>query len=263
MRFVSFQSDGGIRPGVLVDESSVLDIRRAAESSEGQPDVYRSVLAVIEAGERGLAAIDALLANPHEESVYPLADLNLLAPLPRPQQIRDFANYENHCLRAMDASMRLRSEKEDDPASALERMRSSGAYTLPAIWFEIPLYYKGNRFATNGHEGDVEWPPYILLETTQIVALARYGRLGENTRCLLEGSSRYEAFSRQGSLGNTEQILNIGRRLLVHRHRLVVGIEHACLVIATFSSAKSASNAVRETNRPRMAAFEAIADSLD
>ncbi|WP_026972126.1 serine hydrolase domain-containing protein [Aliagarivorans marinus] len=35
------------------------------------------------------------------------------------------------------------------------------------------------------------------------------------------------------------------------------------LVIATFSSAESASNAARPTNRPRMAAFEAIADSIN
>ena len=34
------------------------------------------------------------------------------------------------------------------------------------------------------------------------------------------------------------------------------------LVIATFSSALSASNAMRATNRPRLAAFEAIAESL-
>ena len=34
------------------------------------------------------------------------------------------------------------------------------------------------------------------------------------------------------------------------------------LVVATFSSALSASNAARVTNRPRMAAFEAIANSL-
>jgi len=39
-------------------------------------------------------------------------------------------------------------------------MQASGAYGLPAIWYDIPLYYKGNRFATNGHEGDVQWPPF-------------------------------------------------------------------------------------------------------
>ena len=68
--------------------------------------------------------------------------------------------FNRACLRALDASMRLRAAKEDDPEEALKRMQASGAYGLPAIWYDIPLYYKGNRFATNGHEGDVQWPPF-------------------------------------------------------------------------------------------------------
>ena len=160
MRFLSFKSADGIRPGVLVDNDHVLDFRCAAELSEHENAVYRSVLSVIEAGEKGLDDIARLLTRPHDEALHTLADLQLLAPLPVPQQIRDFANYEQHCLRALDASMRLRAAKEDDPEEALKRMQSSGAYGLPAIWYDIPLYYKGNRFATNGHEGDVQWPPF-------------------------------------------------------------------------------------------------------
>ncbi len=180
MRFVSFQTDKAIRPGVLVDDNHVLDIRQAAEQTNGNHPVYRSVLSVIEAGNDGLAAIEALLAEPHEESIQQLARLNLLAPLPRPQQIRDFANYENHCLRAMDASMRLRSEKEENPKAALERMRASGAYSLPAIWYEIPLYYKGNRFATNGHDGVVEWPPFAQNLDYELELAAVIGSRGKD-----------------------------------------------------------------------------------
>ncbi|MFT5500390.1 MAG: 2-keto-4-pentenoate hydratase/2-oxohepta-3-ene-1,7-dioic acid hydratase in catechol pathway [Woeseiaceae bacterium] len=180
MRFVSFQSDNAIRPGVLVDENYVLDFRQAAELSSEKTPVYRSVLAVIEAGDRGLEAIDALLSNPHAESILELENLRLLAPLPLPQQIRDFANYENHCKRAMDASMRLRSQKEDDPQAALDRMRKSGAYSLPDIWFEIPLYYKGNRFATNGHDGDVEWPPFAQNLDYELELAAVIGSQGKD-----------------------------------------------------------------------------------
>lgn len=160
MRFLSFKTERGTRAGVRVDAEYVLDIRDAAERAREGTPVFRSVLAVIQAGERGLENVHELLAKPREESLLRLETLKLLAPLPRPQQIRDFANYENHCLSAMDASMRLRSQKEADPEAAYLRMRASGAYTLPPIWFDIPLYYKGNRFATNGHEGDVEWPPF-------------------------------------------------------------------------------------------------------
>lgn len=180
MRFVSFQASNATRPGVLVDDEHVLDIRQASEQAGGDHPVYRSVLSVIEAGDSGLAAIAELLADPHEDSILELASVSLLAPLPRPQQIRDFANYENHCLRAMDASMRLRAEKEADPDAALERMRTSGAYTLPAIWFEIPLYYKGNRFATNGHDGVVEWPPFAQSLDYELELAAVIGSKGKD-----------------------------------------------------------------------------------
>lgn len=158
MRFISFQTQSGVRPGVLVDGDNVLDIRQAAEVSGGP--VYRSVLALIEAGEAGLDSIASLLRNPVDAAVHPMQDIKFLSPLPLPQQIRDFANYEQHCLAAMDASMRLRSAKEKDPEAAYQKMKSSGAYKLPDVWFDIPLYYKGNRFAINGHEGVVEWPPF-------------------------------------------------------------------------------------------------------
>jgi 2-keto-4-pentenoate hydratase/2-oxohepta-3-ene-1,7-dioic acid hydratase in catechol pathway len=180
MRFVSFQTENGIRPGVLTGDTHVLDFRQAAEASGGKQGVFRSVLEVIEAGERGLSEIAELLARPPDEALHELDELQLLAPLPRPQQIRDFANYENHCLRAMDASMRLRAEQEADPEAALQRMRQSGAYSLPAIWYEIPLYYKGNRFATNGHDGDVEWPPFAESLDYELELAAVIGTQGKD-----------------------------------------------------------------------------------
>ena len=50
MRIVSFQDNRGVRPGVLLDDNHVLDFRLAAEKRGGA--VYRSVLALIQAGRR-------------------------------------------------------------------------------------------------------------------------------------------------------------------------------------------------------------------
>lgn len=180
MRFITFSTDSGPRPGVLVDDDRALDIRAAGECAAGSGPVYRSVLSVIEAGDQGLDVVAGLLDSPDDSAVVELEGLDLLAPLPVPQQIRDFANYENHCLRAMDASMRLRAAKEDDPEAALERMRASGAYSLPAVWYDIPLYYKGNRFATNGHNGDVQWPPFASSLDYELELAAVIGRQGKN-----------------------------------------------------------------------------------
>ncbi len=161
MRFLSYQTDAGPRPGVLLSPEDVLDIRLAAEiTGNTGARGLNSVLAVIQAGDAGLDTIGQLLDVSPEEAVVSLSALNLTAPLPVPEQIRDFANYEGHCEKAMAASMRLRAANESDPDAALKRMQESGAYRLPPVWYDIPLYYKGNRFAINGHEGDVEWPPF-------------------------------------------------------------------------------------------------------
>jgi 2-keto-4-pentenoate hydratase/2-oxohepta-3-ene-1,7-dioic acid hydratase in catechol pathway len=178
MRFLSFKTEDGIRPGVLVDNDHVLDFRHAAELGKTDCVVYRSVLSVIEAGDKGLGDIRRLLSDPQSDAIHELAQLQLLAPLPVPQQIRDFANYEQHCLRALAASMRLRAATEEDPEDALKRLKASGAYGLPAIWYDIPLYYKGNRFATNGHDGDVTWPPFAEKLDYELELAAVIGKRG-------------------------------------------------------------------------------------
>lgn len=152
LRFLSYRTDNGPRPAVLLDECTVVDLRHAAG--------IHSVLQVVKSGQAGLDQVAAVLAAPPDAALCELSSVTLDAPLPRPEQIRDFANYEGHCLKAISASMRLRAAAEADPEAALKRMQESGAYALPAVWYEIPLYYKGNRFAINGHDGDVEWPPF-------------------------------------------------------------------------------------------------------
>ena len=179
MRFVSFRSDTRPRPGVLLDASHVLDLR-AASASRPEAAGLNSVLAVIQGGEAALDTVRALLDKPRDDAVLELDTLDLTAPLPRPEQIRDFANYEGHCRKAIDASMRLRAAKEDDPDAAYERMKASGAYRLPPVWYDIPLYYKGNRFATAGHGDDIEWPPFAENMDYEIELAAVIGKEGKD-----------------------------------------------------------------------------------
>ena len=69
MRIISFQTYSGVRPGVLIDDDNVLDFRHAAELKRST--VYRSVLALIEAGDRGLESIAGLLNNPPGDQFTP------------------------------------------------------------------------------------------------------------------------------------------------------------------------------------------------
>ena len=75
-----------------------------------------------------------------------------LAPLPVPPQMRDFLVFEEHMRMAGWRGAQLRAQW-GAPAAPPEPM------PIPPIWFEQPIYYKGNRFAVAGPDSAVRWPP--------------------------------------------------------------------------------------------------------
>lgn len=64
--------------------------------------------------------------------------IQLLAPVPRPLSIRDTISFEGH-MRAFE--------------------RRTGKRT-PDLWYDRPVYYKGNPASVVGSGADVLWPPY-------------------------------------------------------------------------------------------------------
>jgi 2-keto-4-pentenoate hydratase/2-oxohepta-3-ene-1,7-dioic acid hydratase in catechol pathway len=77
MRLVTFNSNAGLRVGVLdAGAQAVVDLSTAA------PDLPRDMLGVIALGDAGLAKIRAALAR--KPATIPLAQVKLVAPIPRP-----------------------------------------------------------------------------------------------------------------------------------------------------------------------------------
>lgn len=64
--------------------------------------------------------------------------MRLLAPVPRPNSIRDTLSFEGHMINFE---------------------RRTGKKT-PDRWYETPIYYKGNRMSVIGPDVDVPWPDY-------------------------------------------------------------------------------------------------------
>ena len=75
-----------------------------------------------------------------EQIVFPLNQVKLLAPFPRPASLRDFGVFKMH----MDAAARI-TGKEISPE-----------------WFKLPNYYRGSTSPASiaGHETVVTWPNY-------------------------------------------------------------------------------------------------------
>jgi len=161
MKFITFESNGAMAPGVVAGPGQILDLKRASFARGGA--VFSDMLDVIAAGADGIAAIETWMRNPPADCLVQAAGVRLRAPLPRPNSIRDFANYELHVRQAIAASLKVRARAAPDPDAALAKFHEAGQHIIPKIWFEQPLYFKGNPRSVIGPDDNVIWPKFAKL----------------------------------------------------------------------------------------------------
>lgn len=88
MRFVTFGAGNEAHAGVVSGSEAVLDL-----SSIG----FGSLLELIESGPHGRAKVENFIYSPPEEAKHRLADVQLLAPIPRPRKLICVGlNYRDH-----------------------------------------------------------------------------------------------------------------------------------------------------------------------
>lgn len=171
MKLVTFLRDGSARLGVLQDEASVVDVAASASGRGGERgSVFASMQALVDGGATALAALRALLAEPARLVVLPLAGVRLLAPLPRPEQIRDCLCFEEHLTNVMERAKAASGSVP--PAQA----------AMHATFLQRPIYYKANRFAVVGPDTDVTWPAYSKLMDYELELAAVIGKRGKDLR---------------------------------------------------------------------------------
>lgn len=101
--------------------------------AEGEPllDPVRRLLEVVAVRGAGAPEIAAVCR--------PVSGVRLRAPVLRPSSLRDCLAFETH--------MR-------------DACRRRGIPEIPRLWYEIPVYYKGNPCGVIGHGDPVLWPRY-------------------------------------------------------------------------------------------------------
>jgi 2-keto-4-pentenoate hydratase/2-oxohepta-3-ene-1,7-dioic acid hydratase in catechol pathway len=126
MRLVTFRATGSDqdRLGALVGDDGLLDLTAAGAGA--------SLLELLRAGEGAMDRARELVAGAAAD--HTLDAVRLRAPLPRPNSIRDFMLIEEH-------------------------VRNSFG-EVPAEWYEIPVYWKGNCDTVLGPDEEVRWPRY-------------------------------------------------------------------------------------------------------
>ena len=146
MKLVTFIApDGAEHIGALLPGEARIADFSASDASH----MYRDMLALIDGGQAALTGARDIMAKP--KVVHALSSVRLLAPLPRPRRLRDFLCFEKH-FRQSRANRYLFGigNQRLDPASV----------DIPSVWYERPIYYKGNPFSVVGTDAAVHWPSY-------------------------------------------------------------------------------------------------------
>jgi len=161
MKLVTYSAGGLERLGALKDDR-VCDLQQVAAAVFGdERPAFVSMLALIEGGDAALdEARDALEAAP-DDTLRPMADVTLRAPIPVPPQMRDTLCFEKHLEQAIGGMAKLRAEMAgSDPEKAYAEAEAAGMLAIPQIFYDQPIYYKSNRFAVSGPDEEVPWPSY-------------------------------------------------------------------------------------------------------
>ncbi len=166
MKLATFTAPGGAQHiGALLPGE-----RRLADLTACDPDpVFAGMLALIDGGAAALERAKSVAAKPRV--VHDLAAVALLAPLPVPRRLRDFLCFELH-VRQSRANRYLfgMGTERLDPAKV----------EIAKVWYERPVYYKGNPFSVVGHGAEVHWPSYSRVIDYELEIGVVVGRGGKN-----------------------------------------------------------------------------------
>ena len=173
MKLLTFKQQGAEYLGALTD-TGVVNLSTAAPEDRA----FSSMQHFIEAGQPALNRAYALLVSGPAST--PSDQVDWLAPLPLPAQIRDCLGFEEHLKNAFESAITLSAMTADDPVIAEQEFRASGRFTVPEVWYQQPLYYKANRFSVAPSGKDVVWPAYSEVMDFELEMACIIGKKGKD-----------------------------------------------------------------------------------
>lgn len=159
MKLVTFMHQGGAASavGCLVHaDQAIVDISATFASEPG----FHSMQALIEAGPAHWDRARQACADAGEDRARLLqrSEAILLAPVPRPIQMRDFGCFSEHFYNCREVRLRKKAAGAPDPEAAYHAMVAAGQRDLPRDFFERPRFYTCNRLSVVGDATVVPWP---------------------------------------------------------------------------------------------------------
>ena len=159
MRLATVHHNNQSRVVAALDDETLLDLAAAADG----PAPFGTMLDVIEGGEDALSQATDLLAAPKSAAILKTADVDFCTPI-MPTQYRDCLVFEEHLKNSFAAAEKMTGRRFD----------------IPPVWYEQPIYYKGNRFSFVGHGQDVIWPGYAEFLDIELELAIVIGKRGKD-----------------------------------------------------------------------------------
>jgi 2-keto-4-pentenoate hydratase/2-oxohepta-3-ene-1,7-dioic acid hydratase in catechol pathway/kynurenine formamidase len=162
MKLATFKSGGQERVGIVHSgDNSLFDVAAAASRSGSANPAFASMLDLIDAGPRALEQAAAVFDKHGSDAALSVAvgDVEILAPVPEPRQMRDGMSFPLHILQAPRGQLKLAARAKNDMAE-LARLNAEPLGELPEVYRKQPIYYITNRFSVRGTNTTVKWPRY-------------------------------------------------------------------------------------------------------
>ncbi len=168
MKLVTFVAENEVQQiGVLMDEERTIGVLQAGAVAmdDGEPSLFFvDMLSFLrggkEAQDKAMAVMEFIEAHSPPNSRADLERVKLLAPVPRPESIRDCMSFEQHVINAIRTVGLKRFAPVDEWIERVFGRKRSLAYQANKAFYQRPIYYKSNRFSVVGTEAEVRMPSY-------------------------------------------------------------------------------------------------------
>lgn len=162
MRLATVLYENRARVVLALDDDMLLDLDKAAKFARFETDVFTNMQGVIEEGDYGLEQAHGLIRRSDKRALIKVADVTFLPPV-MPVQYRDCLVFEAHLKNSFAAAAKM----------------TGRAFDIAPIWYDQPIYYKGNRMSFVGHGADVIWPHYadhLDIELELAIVIGKQGK---------------------------------------------------------------------------------------
>jgi hypothetical protein len=184
MKLITFQQESP-QLGLITDQDKVIPLQQAHVLMTGETaNGFQSMLDLIRTGEEGFALAKKVADYVHSQNppnlLLNLSELNLLAPLPQPESIRDCSSFEDHMINCIRNVGLKKLAKFDSWIEKKFGRNRSFAYAINKPWYNHPTYYKGNRFSVIGTNAPVHKPTFANFLDYELEWAIVIGKKGSN-----------------------------------------------------------------------------------